>query len=266
MDLSLSRRPCKGRIAARFGRAAETYESRAVVQAEIVERVAGLIRGGVGASGLWCDFGSGSGGLAKRLGAGCAARIICLDLAFAPLSRAMRLGRAGMAVCGDIDFLPLRPASLDGAAVVSALQWAERPAEALRGMARALKPGAGLYFSAFVDGSFAELIGARLRMGLPELPVPLWLPAVDDFLAALGGAGFEAALDDIENFERVQLFPSARAVLESMSGTGVTAAGGRLLKRAEIEELCGNYEQMFSDGGAVPLTYRALIGKVCVRG
>ncbi|MCL2182808.1 MAG: methyltransferase domain-containing protein [Chitinispirillia bacterium] len=264
MDLP-SHRPSKGRIAARFGRAAEAYESGAVVQAEIVERVASAMRGSIGVGGLWCDFGSGGGLLAERVGAGGGVRFICLDLAFAPLSRALRLGRPGMAVCGDIDFPPVRPASLDGASVVSALQWAERPQEALRGMARALKPGASLYFSAFVEGSFAELIEARSRMGLPGLPSEVWLPPADEFTAALDGAGFDVPADGVESFERVQMFPDARSVLVSMSGTGVTAAGGRLLGRAEIEELCERYTLLFSKDGTVPLTYRAVIGKAGVR-
>ncbi|MCL2218491.1 MAG: methyltransferase domain-containing protein [Chitinispirillia bacterium] len=262
MDLP-STRPSKGRIAARFSRTVEAYESVADVQLEIVERVAELMRGDMGEKGLWCDFGSGSGMLAERLLAVSAgARFVCLDLAFAPLRRALESRRAGMAVCGDIDFPPIRPGALDGASALSVLQWAERPQEALCGIAQALKPGGHFCFAVYVDGSFAELIEMRSRMGLPEV---VWLPTVSEFLMMLDRAGFKVAVEDIEHFEKVRKFPDALSVLGCLSRAGVTATGGRLLNRSELDKLCRDYTLTFSKGGTVPLTYRAVIGKVIVR-
>jgi malonyl-CoA O-methyltransferase len=262
MDL-LSSRPPKNRIAAHFSRAAETYESDAGVQMEIVRRVADRMRSDIDEGQLWCDFGSGSGMLLEHLRAvSGGVRFVCLDLAFAPLRRALQSRRVDMAINGDIDSPPIRPAMLDGASAASVLQWADRPEEALRGMARALKPGANLYFSVFVAGSFAELIETRSHMGLPAI---VWLPTFSELLMALDNAGFDVAVDEIENFEKVQRFPDALSVLGSMSSTGVTATGGRLLNRAELDELCRNYTITFSKGGTVPLTYRAVIGKVRAR-
>jgi len=259
MDLPSSRPP-KSKIAARFDRVAETYESDAAVQMEIVRRVAGRIKGGIGAGQLWCDFGSGSGMLVERLQAMSeGVRFVCLDLAFAPLRRALVSRRANLAVCGDIDFSPIRPTTLDGATAASVLQWAERPDETLRGIARALKPGAEFYFSVFIDGAFAELVELRQRMNLPAI---VWLPTFSELLKALDNAGFDVVVDEIESFEKVMKFPDALSALGSMSSTGVTATGGRLLSRAELDELCMNYTLTFSKGGTVPLTYRAVIGKV----
>lgn len=255
---ALAALPSKRRIAARFGRAADTYESDAGVQMEILLRVAGLVRGAAGGGELWCDVGSGSGALMERLRLlSCGARFVCFDLAFAPLRRALALRRAAFAVNGDIDFPPVRAGAFHGAVAASVLQWSASPEGALAGIARMLGPGGALCFSAFVAGSFEELVETRARAGLPAV---VWLPTVSELLMALDRAGFEARADDIENFERVRRFPDALSALGSLSGMGVTATGGRLLNRAELDNLCGAYTLAFRKDGAVPLTYRAAIG------
>jgi malonyl-CoA O-methyltransferase len=262
MDLSSSSSAFlpKKRIAARFGRAVDTYELSANVQMEIVKRIADLVKGEVGEGELWCDLGSGSGALLEYLREPPArTRFACLDLAFAPLRRALVSRRTALAVNGDIDFLPVLPGALHGATAVSALQWSESPEGALRGIARALRPSGQLIFSIFVNGSFTELVELRSRMGLPAA---VWLPTVSELLMALDGAGFDVSVEDIENFDRTQRFPDALSALGSLSNIGVTAHGGRLLNRKELDELCRNYTLTFFKNGSVPLTYRAVIGKV----
>jgi len=262
MDAS-SLHPSKSRIAARFGKSVDGYEAGAYVQKEIVKRLAELMRGDVGEGQVWCDLGSGSGMLMERLAPPPAGtRFICLDLSFAPLRRALETRRANMAVNGDIDFPPIRPGTIDGAAAASVLQWAEHPEEALRGIARLLKPKCWFYFAVFVDGSFAELIEMRRSMGLPPV---VWLPTFSELLMAFDIAGFDVIPGEIENFERELRFPDALSVLGSLSSTGVTATGGKLLNRTELDELCKNYTITFSKGGTVPLTYRSAIGKVRLR-
>jgi malonyl-CoA O-methyltransferase len=249
----------KSKIAAHFDRAADSYEAGAEAQMEILERAAGLMRGEIGAGELWCDVGSGGGALLAHLGAlPDGARFVCLDLALAPLRLALEHKRTGFAVQGDIESPPIRPATFRGAAVMSALQRIASPHYALRNIADILEPSGTLYFSVFVDGSFAELVMLRSRLGLPP---EVWLPALDELLDALDSAGFCVSADEIENFDRTQKFPDAISVLGSLSGIGVTATGGRLLSKAEIRKLCMDYTVMFSEGGKVPLTYRAVIGK-----
>jgi len=250
--------PSKQRIAARFGRAVDSYESDAGVQMELLMRVAEFVRGGAGMGQLWCDVGSGSGALMERLKLlSCGVRFVCLDLAFAPLRRALTLRRAAFAVNGDIDFPPVRAGAFHGAVAASVLQWSANPADALAGIARMLRDGGALCFSAFVAGSFEELVGTRARAGLPAV---VWLPTVSELLMALDRAGFEASVDKIEHFERVQRFPDALSALGSLSGMGVTATGGRLLNRSELDNLCRTYTLAFRKDGAVPLTYRAVVG------
>ena len=263
MDLSIHLPP-KKRIAARFARAVDSYELGAEVQVEIVKRVADLMRDEVGEGQIWGDLGSGTGMLAERLRAvSVGARFVCLDLAFAMLRHARMSLRSIMAVNGDIDFPPIRPETFSGAAVVSVLQWVAHPEEALRGIARMLRPGSPLYFSVFVDGSFSELVELRARMGLPAV---VWLPTVSEFLMTLDRAGFEVSVDDIKHFSRVHRFADALAALGSLSSIGVTATSGKLLNRTQLDEMCRNYTLTFSKNGTVPLTYRAVIGKVRVGG
>jgi malonyl-CoA O-methyltransferase len=250
----------KSRIAARFGRASEAYEACADVQMEIVKRLADIMRREVGDGEQWCDFGSGSGMLLERLRIMPArVRFICLDLSLQPLRRVLLSHRTDLVINGDIDFLPIRPESFHGAASSSALQWVESPDNALSGIAQTLKPGGLFYFSIFVDGSFSELIELRSQM---KLSSAIWLPTVSELLMTLDKAGFEVSPDDIENFYRMQLFTDSLSALGSLSSIGVTATGGRLLNRSELDTLCKNYTVTFSKDGMVPLTYRAVIGKV----
>jgi malonyl-CoA O-methyltransferase len=255
--------PSKKRIAARFARAVDSYEAGADVQKEIVKRVADLMRGEVGEGQLWCDVGSGSGRLMEHLRvAPGGTRFVCFDLAFPQLRRALMSRRTTMAVNGDIDFPPIRPGMFHGAAAASVLQWVERPEDALRGIAQMLKPGSRFYFSIFVSGSFTELVELRAQMGLPAV---VWLPTVSELLLTLESAGFDVSVDEIENFNRVQRFSDALSALGSLSSIGVTATSGQLLNRTQLDELCRNYTLTFSKNGTVPLTYRAVIGKVRVR-
>ncbi len=256
--------PTKERIAARFGRAADVCESAAGVNMEIVKRTAAVVRNEMGEGQLWADLGSGIGKLAETLrAASAAARIVCLDLAFPPLRRAMQSGRAAYAVNADIDNLPFRTGSLDGAVAVSVLQWLSAPTEALRGAADALKPNGALCFAAYVDGAFTELVETRTRMGLPQV---IWLPTVSELLMAFDTAGFDVRAEGIEHFDRVQRFPDAASALGNLSRLGATATSGRLLNRSELAELYKDYTLVFGKKGTVPLTYRSIIGTVRKRG
>jgi len=250
--------PPKGRIAARFGRAVDSYEAGAGVQMEILRRAADLIGSGMGAGELWCDAGSGSGTLPSILTPlPDGTRFVCLDLSAPPLRRALRLGRTRLAVAGDVEFPPFRSETFDGAAALSMLQWVSSPKNALRNIAQLLKTGGMLYFSVFADGSFSEIVELRQRMGLSSA---VWLPTADEFSSALKQAGFETA-GEIEFFDRVVRFSDAASAVRSLNRTGATASAGKLLNRAELNTLLKDYTRIFSDGETVPLTYRAIIGK-----
>jgi len=252
--------PSKERIAARFGRAAGLCESAAGVNMEIVKRVAVVARDEMAEGQLWADLGSGTGKLAENLRAvSAAARLLCLDLAFPPLRRAMQAGRAALAVNADIDDLPFRDGSLHGALAVSVLQWLSAPEKALSGVAKALKPEGALCFAAYVDGAFTELVETRTRMGLPQV---IWLPTVSELLMAFDIAGFDVQAERIEHFDRVQRFPDAASALGNLSRLGATATSGRLLNRSELAELYKDYTLIFGKKGTVPLTYRSIIGTV----
>jgi ubiquinone/menaquinone biosynthesis C-methylase UbiE len=256
--------PSKNRIAARYGRAVGVSESAAGINMEIVKRVSAVARKEMGEGQLWADLGGGTGKLAENLRAALStSRLVCLDLAFPPLRRAAQPGRAAYAVNADIDDLPFRAESLHGAAAVSVLQWLSSPEEALRGVAKALKPNGPLCFSAYVDGAFTELVETRTRMGLPQV---IWLPTVSELLMAFDRAGFDVQADGIEHFDRVQRFPDAVSALGNLSRLGSTATSGRLLNRSELAELCKDYTMVFGKKGTVPLTYRCIIGTVRKRG
>jgi malonyl-CoA O-methyltransferase len=227
---------------------------------ELARRMAERTKGEIGENQLWCDLGSGSGmplEYLRPLPGG--TRFVCLDLSLAPLRRAMQARRTTLAVNGDIDFLPIRPKAFNGAVISSVLQWVESPEAALRGIAQMLKPSGRLYFSVFVDGSFTELVEIRARMGLPT---GIWLPSVSELLTTLDKADLDVSVEEIEYFDEKQHFKDALSALGNLSDIGVTATGGRLLNRTELNELCRDYTLTFMKNGKIPLTYRAVIGKV----
>jgi malonyl-CoA O-methyltransferase len=258
MDMDSSSFFPKKRIAARFGRAVDSYETGANVQMAIAKRISLRMKGEIRENQLWCDLGSGSGMLLEYLGpTPSETRFVCLDLSFAPLRRALQARRTVLAVNGDIDFLPIRPEAFDGGVISSVLQWVESPEAALRGIAQMLKPATQLHFSVFVDGSFTELIEIRARMGLSA---GVWLPSVSELLTTFDKAGLDVSTEDIEYYDEKQNFKDALSALGSLSDIGVTATGGRLLNRTELDKLCRDYTLTFMKNGKIPLTYRAVIG------
>jgi SAM-dependent methyltransferase len=249
------------RVAAELGRVAGPYESAAGVRIEVVKRVAALARREIDAGQVWIDLGSGGGGmlLENLRDVSTKARFVCLDSAFPPLRRAVYSRRTAFAVNADIGKLPLRDGTLNGATMVSVLQWLASPEDALLGIAKALKPAGTLCFSVYVDGAFMELVATRGRMGLPEV---IWLPTVSEFLMALDRAGFDVRADGIEYHNHVQRFSDAVSALGSLNRLGSTAADGRLLNRLELAQLYKDYTLNFGNKGTVPLTYRSVIGVV----
>jgi malonyl-CoA O-methyltransferase len=153
-----------------FERAAATYDSAAVLQNEVCERMlarlAFIKQRPAAILDAGCGTGNALGPLARLYPA---ARIIALDIAVRMVERAQEripswrrlLGRPMPAVlCADIECLPLATASCDMIWSNLALQWANAPARVFAEMHRVLAPGGLLMFSTFGPDTLKELRAA----------------------------------------------------------------------------------------------------------
>ena len=252
--------PSKLQIARSFGRRAATYRDHAVVQADLIGRIVGLIAAGEAAAelqeGPLIDVGCGTGLLADLCReAGIRSGIVGIDLAFGALAGRAKTGNPFLHLAADMEHLPFRPQAFRGAIAASVLQWLDSPTAALREIAAMLKPGGNLLFSVFIEGSFAELAATRALYGLPS---PVRCPSPGDFESSLREAGFDHIC--YESVTHTIFAADAKANLKSISAIGGSATEGPLLTRAALRDFCRSYDERFRTEKGVPLTYKSIIG------
>jgi malonyl-ACP O-methyltransferase BioC len=169
----------KGRIAARFGSAASTYDQSAALQALVAGKLARrVMQRGVAPSPRVLDIGCGTGLLTKAMQAELpSATFLATDLAPGQLTQA----RAGL---GDkISYMGMdgeHPAIRDGSIdlVMSSLaaQWFQDPAQAMLRLASLLAPSGLLAVATLGPDSLSEWKDAHhlegLRHGCPDYPPP----------------------------------------------------------------------------------------------
>jgi malonyl-CoA O-methyltransferase len=253
--------PSKKRIARAFGLKARRYDCHAAIQTALIKRLVKKYSPRICTGTIWADLGCGTGIFGKECGsAGLAPDIVGLDIALEPLLVMEKTRKQIMAVQADIEAPPFKEESFDGAIIASVLQWLADPQTVLRRTAPILKPGGYLLFAGFVRGSFAELFATRASFGLP---VSANCPEPRTLLRQITSAGF--ALPDQEILQDTLYFPSASALLKSISTFGGTAAAGQRLGRQELAAFCRSYEQQHKAASGIPLTWRAMIS-ACKKG
>ena len=155
------------RVADRFGRAAQTYETSTPIQrqvaAALAERIAAL---GLAPGARVAEFGAGTGYLARALWPRLQPSLwIATDLSPAMAAASARaLPPGGLAAVMDAARPALKP-GFDLVCSSLTLQWLDAPAAVVGGW-RAL--GGALAVATLVEGSFAEWRGALAGAGAPE--------------------------------------------------------------------------------------------------
>ncbi len=144
-----------------FARAAETYDAAAVLQREVLVRLAERLDSMAIAPDVVLDAGSGTGlGAATLSDRYRRAQIIALDIAEPMAARSRRRRRWFRrldAVCADASRLPMRSASVDLVFSNLMLQWLGQPDVVFREFLRVLKPGGRLLFTTFGPDTLREL-------------------------------------------------------------------------------------------------------------
>ena len=265
-----------------FSRAAATYDSAAVLQREIGNRMTQRLDYVKLAPQAVLDAGCGTGEAVGELAARYpAARIIALDAAVPMLSIATarvtsgrslfrRLLRSMAArtrgpepsfVCGDIVALPLRGVSLDLVWSNLTLQWinARDLPRVFAEFRRVLKVGGLLSFTTFGPDTLKELRSAFARADA-HTHVSRFVD-MHDLGDMLGAAGFA---DPVMDMEYVTLtYAEPRALLNELKLLGATnATRGRprgLMGKGRFERMRAALEALRRDG-RIPATFEVVYG------
>jgi malonyl-CoA O-methyltransferase len=256
-----------------FNRAANSYDSAAVLQRELTQRLLENFDYMKVAPSLVLDAGCGTGaalsGLRERFPT---THILALDLAEnmvrkaapAPSLFAKYLRKTFVnGIAADFSFLPIKSASVDVIVSNFALHWSPDLAATMKELARVLKVGGLLLFTVPGPDTLKEL--RRATHAVHTFPD---MHDVGDMMVAEGLADPVMARDDL-----VLTYDTPDALLADMKSLGVTFAGGEkkgLMGKAAFAALKAKLERErvthakpgvpTAHIGKIPATYEVVTG------
>lgn len=238
-----------------FARAAASYETHAVLQAEVAARLQERLDGAGFTPRRVLDVGSGPGAGAAALQARyAAAEVIALDLALPML----KLRRSSFSrVCADAQALPLADASVDLVHSNLCLQWCEDPGLALDEFRRVLRPGGVLLFSTFGPDTLKELRSAFAAVDAK--PHVSRFVDMHDIGDALLTTGFRDPVLERDDFTLT--YANALSLMRELRAIGATNADAMRQRgwtgKAHLQQVCAAYEDFRRDG-VLPATYEVV--------
>jgi malonyl-CoA O-methyltransferase len=266
----------KKEVARAFGRAAETYDAHAVLQREVMTRLAERLALMDIAPSRIVDAGCGTGlGLNLLQARYPSAECIGLDLALPMLHRArsregsnrlpdfIRRFLPGVSrrayVCADIERLPFKKSSIDLLWSSLALQWASDTEAAFRELHRAISPNGLLLFATFGPDTLKELRRAFAQVD-DGTHVSRFLD-MHDIGDMLVHAGFQHPVMEMEMLTLT--YSDLKRLLRDLKGIGAhNAASGRargMMGKLAWQKLEQAYETERS-AGRLPATYEIIYG------
>ncbi|CAI2530239.1 malonyl-ACP O-methyltransferase BioC [Serratia plymuthica] len=243
----------KQAVASAFSRAASSYDSAAVLQRDVGERLLGM--GAKHRGEQLLDAGCGTGHFSRRwreLGK----QVTALDLAPGMLAFARQQQAADHYLLGDIENVPLPAAAVDICFSSLVVQWCSDLPRALAELYRVTRPGGVILFSTLAEGSLAELGDAWQQVDGER--------HVNDFLSLAQIDAACAGYRHLLETERQTLnYPDVMALMRSLKGIGATHLHqGReagLLSRRRLAALQAAYPRR---GGQFPLSYHLVYGVI----
>ena len=244
-----------------FARAASTYETHAVLQAEVGTRLLERLDGIELRPARIVDVGSGPGAGAAALRARYPkAEVVALDLAL-PMLRAAD-AHAGQPpafarVGADAQALPFADASLDLVFSNLCLQWCDDPGLALAEFARVLRPDGLLLFSTFGPATLHELRAAFAAAD--TAPHVGRFVDMHDIGDALLTTGFRDPVLERDDF--TMTYADVLTLMRELRAIGATNADAKrqrtLTGKAHLARVVAAYEP-FRHDGLLPATYEVV--------
>jgi malonyl-CoA O-methyltransferase len=259
-----------------FERAAQSYDSAAVLQREVSQRMLerlDLVKlNPTRILDVGCGTGQGSRSLARRYPE---ARVIGLDISPAMLQVARQNdpwwkrslpflnGKLPQYVGGDLERLPLAASSVNLLWSNLALQWCDDLPAAFAEFQRVLAPGGLLMFSTFGPDTLREL--KRAFAGLDGHTHVNRFLDMHDIGDQLAYAGFGAPVMDMEFITLT--YPDLMSLLRELKAIGahnVTSGRSRgLMGKRTWQTMLENYEKLRQEG-RLPATYEVVYGHAWV--
>jgi malonyl-CoA O-methyltransferase len=251
------------RLRASFERASASYESAAVLQAQVARELQERLDDFRFAPRVVLDLGAGTGRVTRELKRRYPrALVIALDITPGMLREARRYSRPWRRlarVCGDALRLPLAGASVDLVFSSLMLQWCEPLGQAFAEVRRVLRPEGFFAFSTFGPDTLHELRDAWAEAdGYTHVNR---FTDVHDVGDALVRAGLTEPVLDVD---RVVLgYLNARALMHDLKAIGahnVTAGRPRALTgRTRLVRMEESYERLRLHG-QLPASYEVIYG------
>ncbi|OHX13504.1 malonyl-[acyl-carrier protein] O-methyltransferase BioC [Chromobacterium sphagni] len=263
----------KARVRASFEKAAASYDSAAVLQREVSDRMAERLEYIKHQPAVILDAGAGTGyGAAQLRGQYPQARVLELDLAHAMLMASRQRQREGdgllkklfkpslpWQVVADVERLPLADDSVDMIWSNLTIQWINEPDRMFAELRRVLKPDGLLMFSTLGPDTLFELRGAFA--GVDAATHVNQFIDMHDIGDALMRAGFAEPVMDMEKI--VLTYDDARGVMRDLKAIGAhnaTAGRGRgLMGKQAWRKVEAAYERYRHDG-KLPASYEVVYG------
>ena len=249
----------KRQIGASFGRAAEHYDSVAVLQRRIGSRLLGRLPNAFDESFTILDLGAGTGFCTARLAAG-GARIIALDLAEPMLLQLRRrVSTPVLRLCGDAEALPLRDNSVDMIFSNLTLQWCLDLDALFSGFHRVLRPGGSVLYSSFGSATLKELRSAWAQVDRATHVNPFFDHTTVQ--KAMHRAGLSQPVVESELLQ--VRYSSVLQLMHELKGLGAhNVMPGRprgLTGRNKLQRMIRAYERMMP-AGSVAATFEVMFG------
>jgi malonyl-CoA O-methyltransferase len=259
----------KRRVRRAFSRAAQNYDTEAVMQREVCTRMLERLDYIKPQPRRILDAGSGTGWGARQLAQRYPdAQMVALDIALGMLQTAR--GQSGwwqklfggskqIAVCADVEALPLAANSMEMVWSNLALQWCNDLPATFVELHRVLKAEGFVMFSTFGPDTLKELRSAF--QGVDEHNHLNRFADMHDVGDMLMAAGFSEPVMDMEYLTLT--YDDVRGILHDLKSIGAhNATAGRqpgLMGKKTWAKLVENYEQYRRDG-KLPATYEVVYG------
>nr|WP_288812324.1 malonyl-ACP O-methyltransferase BioC [uncultured Sphingobacterium sp.] len=242
----------KQRITSRFSKAASTYQSAAIVQRQVAEKMITLLQGTVPLRAekvleIGCGTGIFSRLLLQRL---LPKQLFLNDISLEMITQVMAMVRSQHRsiqcsfICGDAEIYPL-PKQLDLITSCSTIQWFENPAAFFARCHTLLHADGILAFSTFGEENMRE-ISTTTQVGLTY-------SSKSSLVAALLALDYEI-LFAAEELIRLY-FDTPLQVLRHLKQTGVTGIKSQSWTKGKLQTYCTVYTARYAVKTQVSLTY-----------